>query len=795
MSLPTQTFRAARLAVGEVGDKTPPLGVRQMHYAHSTEREDRADWQSLVDHLRAVAELAGDRGSKFGARKAAELSGWLHDLGKYSSAFQAYIAGRGQSVDHSTAGAREAMKLAAPGTMDKLIAELVAYAIAGHHAGLPDRQGVSASLDSRLKDKKLPELDPVWATVIEPESRDLFPPRFVLHRKSREQAAFQLAFLGRMIFSCLVDADYLDTENHYAQVSGGPVDREWPSLKNNVDGFVLAFDSHMERKLSAISETERGTPLNILRSDILAQVRSKAAMPRGVFTLEVPTGGGKTLASLAFALEHAKRWSMDRIIYSIPFTSIIDQTAKIFGDVLGENIVLEHHSQLETNARSEADDRREDQMPEAKLRRAMENWDAPLIVTTNVQLFESLFAHRRSRCRKLHNLANAVIILDEAQTIPLHVLRPCVAALDELARNYGCTIVLCTATQPALLAPAFAGGFETTQELAPDPAKLHEAFRRVTLRVAGELSDDALISDLSQVEQGLVIVNSRQHALALYRAAKMKGLESLVHLTTRQTAADRKKILATVRSKLDAKEPCRVIATSLIEAGVDISFPRVWRAEAGLDQIIQAAGRCNREWERPKEDSFVIVFRPTEAEPPKEIKDFAAAMTRVVPKHSDLFSQAAIELYFKEVYWHKGDGLDRIPVKNLNGENVKGSVQESFALDGGTTNFSYRTVGEAFRLIKDGMEPVIIAIDDKPKEVLSALRGGMPAGKAGRELQGYLVQVPPKYRNALIENGHAAFVEGFDTQFVVLKTDCFYSREEGLVWEKADELGIEGNTI
>jgi len=766
-----------------------------MHYAHSTEREDRSDWQSLADHLRAVAELAGERGNKFGARKAAQLSGWLHDLGKYSSAFQAYISGRGESVDHSTAGAREAIELATSG-MDRLVAELVAHAIAGHHAGLPDRQGVPASLDARLKNKKLPELDPVWITEVEGDCQGLFPLKFDLQRTSREQAAFQLAFLGRMIFSCLVDADFLDTERHYAQVSGDLIDRQWPALKDNVDQLLSSFDAYMERKLAAIPEAEFATPLNTLRRDILAHVRNRASMPKGVFTLEVPTGGGKTLASLAFALEHAKHWNMDRIVYSIPFTSIIDQTAEIFRTVLGQEWVLEHHSQIENEtAQTEDRNERRAQYPEAKLRRAMENWDAPIVVTTNVQVFESLFSHRPSRCRKLHNLANAVIVLDEAQTIPLHVLRPCVAALEELARNYGCTIVLCTATQPALLAPAFVGGFEKTQELAPQPARLHDTFRRVTLRMAGELSDDALISELSDVDHGLIIVNSRKHALALYHKAKARGLERLVHLTTRQTATDRKRILDDVRQQLRDGELCRVIATSLIEAGVDISFPRVWRAEAGLDQIIQAAGRCNREWERPKEESLIIVFRPTEAEPPKEIKDFAAAMGRVSPKHSDLFSQAAIESYFQEVYWQKGDGLDRIPVKNLNGASVQGSVRDSFAVNGGATNFSYRTVGEAFRLIKDGMEPVIIAIEDKPKDVLKALRAGIPAGKAARELQSYLVQIPPKYRNALIENGHAAFIEGFDTQFVVLTTESFYSREQGLVWEKADDLGIEGNTI
>lgn len=269
-----------------------------MHYAHSTEREDRLDWQLLAVHLRAVAELARERGSKFGARKAAELAGWLHDLGKYSEPFQSYIAGRGGSVDHSTAGAREAIRRAGAG-MDKLVAELVAYAIAGHHAGLPDRKGSAASLDTRVKDSKIPVLDPAWTGEVEANFQSLFPPKLAL---DRDRAAFQLAFLGRMIFSCLVDADFLDTEHHYAKVSGDAVDREWPSLKDNVDYLISAFDTYMDRKMAGIPGDMRAAPLNVLRRDILAHVRTKASMPKGIFTLEVPTGGGKTLASLAFAL-------------------------------------------------------------------------------------------------------------------------------------------------------------------------------------------------------------------------------------------------------------------------------------------------------------------------------------------------------------------------------------------------------------------------------------------------------------------------------------------------------------
>jgi CRISPR-associated endonuclease/helicase Cas3 len=340
-------------------------------------------------------------------------------------------------------------------------------------------------------------------------------------------------------------------------------------LSDEIEQMTARFDAHMSemRRLAADS------PLNRLRGEILTHVRQKAGLPRGVFTLNVPTGGGKTLASLAFALDHAKRWNMDRIVYAIPFTSIIEQTASIFRGILGEDAILEHHSSIEQEtARKEELFRGE--RSDAKLRLAMENWQAPVIITTNVQLFESLFANRTSRCRKLHNLANAVIILDEAQTIPLHVLRPCVAALDELARNYGCTIILCAATQPALGETRFPGGLEIgpERELAPDPARLHRELKRTTERLAGVMTNDELVAELSTVDQALTIVNSRRHALTLYQSAKSAGLDGLIHLTTRQTASDRRRILRDARERLKNQQACRVIATSLVEAGVDVDF-------------------------------------------------------------------------------------------------------------------------------------------------------------------------------------------------------------------------------
>jgi CRISPR-associated endonuclease/helicase Cas3 len=433
---------------------------------------------------------------------------------------------------------------------------MIAYAIAGHHAGLPDGIGGDSSLTDRIK-KTVEPLDPVWRQEISPGAIDLMPA--FRWERDLSRLAFQLGFFGRMIFSCLVDADFRDTEVFYGRAEGKVVDRDWPTLPAIVDRLIAAFDDHMAEKRRAAADTE----VNRLRAEILAHVRVGAGKPTGLFTFTVPTGGGKTLASLAFALDHAKRHGLDRIVYAIPFTSVIDQTAAIFREVLGGDVVLEHHSAIELDsARKERDF--DEGVSDAKLRLAMEDWAAPIVVTTNVQLFESLFSNRPSRCRKLHNLARSIIVLDEAQTIPLRVLRPCVAALDELARNYGASIVLCTATQPALkVDDGFVGGFTIPpeRELAPEPARLAAALKRVEVRRVGEISDEDLVADLSEISQGLVIVNSRAHALSLYRQAVENGLVGVVHLTTRQYAAHRREILKNVRARLNDNLPCRLIAT------------------------------------------------------------------------------------------------------------------------------------------------------------------------------------------------------------------------------------------
>jgi CRISPR-associated endonuclease/helicase Cas3 len=641
--------------------------------------------------------------------------------------------------------------------------------------------GSDSALTDRLR-KTVPALDAIWRQEIAPQADDLWPGLKPKQHNDKQcaqaHAAFQLGFLGRMIFSCLVDADYRDTECFYAALEGWTPDRHWPALAAVLGDLLHRFEAHMAGK-------PMHGPVNRLRREILDHVRARAGEKPGLFTLTVPTGGGKTLASLGFALDHARTHGLTRIVYVIPFTSVVDQTAAVFREVLGPEHILEHHSAIEDD-RTARDDRISGR---DKLRLAMEDWAAPVVVTTNVQLFESLFAARSGRCRKLHNLARSVIVLDEAQTIPLRFLRPCAAALDELARNYGVSIVLCTATQPALDARHFKqddpiGLPLEGRELAPDPGRLVKALRRVRIRFAGAMSDDALVDALAGQDQGLVIVNSRGHALSLYRKVKAAGPAGAIHLTTRQYAAHRREILCVIRRRLKDRQPCRVVATSLVEAGVDLDFPRVWRAEAGLDQIAQAAGRCNRDGGRALEDSIVTVFQAPDNRPPLEIQQLAGDFARVAGKHADLLSPDALADYFGEVYWRMDERLDAK------------EILSKFAMGAGETSFAYRKVAEKFRLIESGMVPVIVARDAKAQAALNRLGsdGASPGGVA-RDLQSYIVQVPPKARAPLIANGHVAFAREreFGDQFAVLRTDSLYREDVGLLWEDADYLNIENS--
>lgn len=754
-----------------------------MYYAHSTNRTDRSDWQPLADHLRAVANLSALRAARFGMEDAGRVAGLLHDLGKYSDEFQQRLAGSGKRVNHSTAGAVIAQQRFRGG-----VGHLLAYSIVGHHAGLANGRdkGTRTPLRDRL-DSELPELSETWQRELQLPDVQLRPPPGFVQRPDR--GFFQLAFLARMLFSCLVDADFIETEAFYSHVDRGETLAR--GHRPDLNALRAALDTYLAR----LEESAAATEINQQRHEILCHARAQAGQAPGHFSMTVPTGGGKTLASLAFALDHAITHDMDRVIYVIPFTSIVEQNAQVFRDALGEfgdTAVLEHHSAFDYETQND----QLDHHSRDKLRRDSQNWDAPIIVTTAVQFFESLFAARTSRCRKLHNIARSVVILDEAQTMPLPLLRPSVAALDELARNYRTSIVLCTATQPALAETddpgrSFDGGLRNLRELAPRPDQLYKQLERVTTRHIGTLDDDALRNELLHSEQTLCIVNNRRHARALLES--IADSHGAYHLTTAMCAVHRREVLATIRQKLKAGQPCRVISTSLIEAGVDIDFPRVLRAEAGLDSIAQAAGRCNREGKRAPQECEVRIFATSRDDwaPPPELEQFAQAAREVLRQYPDTpLSPEAINAYFRLLYWQKGPNeLDRHGLLKL---------IEDGQLDG----LPFETLEQKFRMIENTQRPVIIPYDDRARAAIKRLSYVETAGGIARDLQPYIVQVPRQGFRALEQAGVIAAIEPdrFGEQFFVLVDERpgelnrnVYDERVGLNWHEPTFRSAESN--
>lgn len=743
--------------------------TRPTYYAHSAPG-DRQRWQRLSVHLENTAKRAAGFLDTAGLAEWGRVAGLLHDLGKYADRFQDRLEGSPRRFDHAAPGARLAIdRYGAPS------GKMLAFCVAGHHAGLANGvngKGITA-LEERLRGPvSMP--DPIWEQEIALPAK-LVPPR--IKRRSKDTDGFCAAFLIRMVFSALVDADYLDTEAYYAKLEGAMPERgKHPDLAE--------LSGRLDAHLNDLQERAPRTDVNHLRAEVLAHVRQNAAEAQGVFSLTVPTGGGKTLASLAFALDHAIRHGLDRVIYVIPYMSIIEQTASVFRSALrGGDFVIEHHSTFD-------EDRIGDRESESKLRLAMENWDAPIIVTTAVQFFESLFGNRPSRCRKLHNVAKSVVILDEAQTLPLKHLRPCVAALDELARNWRSSVLLCTATQPALQeADGFTGGFENVRELAPTPPRLYETLKRTRMRHVGRMEDAELANRLRESAQVLCVVNTRRHARELYE--RLADAEGACHLSTLMCASHRRERLDVVRRRLDEGEPVRLIATSLVEAGVDLDFPVVWRAEAGLESIVQAAGRCNREGRASRGDVFV--FEPAAREgrkPPPEIAQFADAARSVMRRHPDDWrSLGAIRAYFRELYWSKGD--DALDGKRL----LQQCAERRRSLD-----FPFESIAREFRLIDDAQAPVIVprrgrdGNDDTAERLLRDLEHVARPGRIARKLQPYVVQIPPPKREDLLAEGAARTVREKDLgrQFVALANLDLYDEQVGLTWDDPTSRVAEG---
>lgn len=738
-------------------------------YAHTLVGRSSHEWEPLSVHLDKVARRASNFAETFGARDWGYTVGQCHDLGKASDDFQLYLrkvgassvdagaeedAGThitGKSVDHSTFGSRFVEK-----SEGNYSGQVLAFCIAGHHTGLPDETSCDDTTQRSTLRHKLDSGKYSIPTVSPP---DVPLPSLQLALKPiKGERAFQIGFFTRMLFSCLIDADRSCTEEF--------CDHEKASERSGLSGAlgrpsIVELKRQLDSSLASKQQNAEPTGVNRQRRVVLDCCRKAAGLEPGFFSLNVPTGGGKTLSSLAFALDHTILNGLRRVVVAIPYTSIIEQTADVYRQTLGplaEAALIEHHTNLQPKH-----DTRSNQF-------GVENWDAPLVVTTNIQLLESLFAYRTTPCRKLHNLANSVIVLDEAQTIPVELLRPVLAALRELVLNYGCSIILCTATQPALEHRAdFELGIEAVRPIIPNPADLFHALRRVEVRSLGRLADDDLAGRLVQERSVLCIVNTRKHAARLYdKVAAQSEAAECFHLSTWMCGDHRRSVLKTIRGRLAAKQTCRVVSTQLVEAGVDLDFPTVYRAETGFDSIAQAAGRCNREGKLPI--GLTYIFEAEERPPAGLLRAAADTAKELQSKYPDPLDPAAVEAYFKLFYWTKKSEWDKHAVmKTMDIDRQRGRLL-----------FQFREMAAAFRMIRDEQLPVLVPYS-QDANVDNPIWGKLAANKVPflpqRELQPYLVSVRSQAVEQMQRRG---FVMEHESGVWILLNRSLYSREKGL---------------
>lgn len=692
--------------------------------------------QSVYEHLENVAKQTAEFCEEYNITSTdvqayAYEVGLVHDLGKYSEAFQNKIRGNLDiSVDHSTAGARELVKL-------RMMAG--AFAVAGHHGGIPNGWDTTKSnLMERIKKRKLEPYEEYQSEIC------------LKGIKEPELLGYEAAFFIRMLFSALVDADFLDTEKF---MRGDSV------VRGNYDSIEKLYSKLINYIVPWRNITQKTPELNKIRTDILEQCLSKGTGERGLYSLTVPTGGGKTVSSLAFALEHAKTNGMQRIIYVIPYTSIIEQNVAVFREILGEQNVLAHYSGSLLSS-----DNEKDYYEKHKL--SIENWDAPVIVTTNVQFFESFYSNKVSKCRKLHNVSNSVVIFDEVQMIPLNYLRPCVKAIQSLVENYHVSAVLCTATQPALekwMKPL------ETKEICSNYAELFQKLNRTQIKNIGELGEEELFEKMTKVRQMLTIVNLKAEAQRIYQKLPKEGT---YHLSTYMTPFDRKNTLQKIRECLRNGEVCRVISTSLVEAGVDLDFPIVFRELAGLDSIIQAAGRCNREGSRRREESIVGVFRLNEI--PKLIEKNISMTEETYQKYEKYESLEAIHYYFSALQNLDEESLDQYHI-------IDGFHR---GLDG--IQVPFQKISEIFHLIESDTRMLIIPRQKEAARLVEELDRKVKEQENFKgviqKLGMYSINIFDwEYKAMLDDTSAYEIVDGI----AVLQNMFLYSEEMGLRYEKS----------
>ena len=719
-------------------------------HAHSLPNQPPDHWQSLDEHSFAVSKWCGRFSNAFHSAVLGHLLGLVHDLGKARPAFQDYLFRANgladpeyDSGDHAHAGAG-AVWLA---THAGAIGRALAYCVAGHHAGLPDwTNGVSpnGALVVRLREDARYLNEPAVRDWVEANQRTWLAEKLTQpFQFSRYDSS--LSFWIRMMFSCLVDADFLDTEAFMdparaaLRYSGAPL-----------SALATTFFSALDAKQRAAADT----PVNRVRAEIRDACEQAADLPPGLFSLTVPTGGGKTLSSTAFAFRHALRHTLKRIIYVIPYTSIIEQTADTLRGILGADNVLEHHSNFDPDKETQ------------QSRLASENWDAPVVVTTAVQFFESLHACKPSRCRKLHNIAESVIILDEVQLLPTSLLLPCAEAVRQLTTHYRTSIVLSTATQLNLpgLDP------ETIREIIPPSLELYHRLKRTRIEFPTDRSArrtwKELANELANHEQVLCIVNTRRDCRDLYGEMPPGTL----HLSALMCGEHRSRVIANIKARLAGGQPVRVISTQLVEAGVDIDFPIVYRAFTGLSSIAQSAGRCNREGLRP--EGRVIVFVPPRESPRGELLQGEYALADLLdrPQGVDPNDARIFPDYFAALHRRVNDLgtlFERFLGVPVPGDFRNGSVRTLPE----PMQYQFREAAAAFQMIPDTSVAVLVRYGSSGP-LLDALRAAGPKRDIMRRLQRYAVSVPRSAISQLLKRG---FVEEMHPGVFVQTLPALYS--------------------
>lgn len=708
-------------------------------------------YQKLIDHINGVSDFAEKFVSKFFIENAGKILGALHDLGKYSDEFQSRIRGENIRVDHSTAGAIVCDDLECEFKSNKkyeyLLYKIFKYIVVGHHSGLLDhgtKLDSEGTLTSRLskRDNELCDFSD-WKKEIEEDNFKCM--KFNKESERFFASNYSVQMLIRFLFSSLVDADRLDAQR-FCEGDKSIVDsRRLMSL----DDMLKVFNDFMESKRTLGSDN----PINVIRNNIFKDCLYKASCKRGFYSLCVPTGGGKTLSSLGFALNHAKENGHDRIIYSLPFTSIIEQNAKVYADIFGEENVLEHHCNFSFSTEIKEN---EDGDMKLRYKLATENWDMPLIVTTNVQLFESMYSSKPSSNRKLHNLYNSIIILDEAQVIPNEYLKPCLRALEELVQNYSCTVVICTATQPEFRKNKLIEKFDIV-EIIDDTYKLFEDLKRVEVNFIGKQSVQEICEKMSSYNQVLIIVNTKKHAKEIFE--NLVESEANFHLSTNMYPNHRKEVIKTIKERLKNGKECRVISTQLIEAGVDVDFPVVFRSIAGIDSIVQAAGRCNREGKR--ENSIVYVFKPEEASylGVGYLKLTSQIGEGVLNKFDDILSIESISTYFSELFNNTSHRQDKYGILELIDKHKRTQL-----------NYDFEKISNEFKFIDNVGVQIIIPIGEGER-LLKSLNDCRNVKNVLRKLNGFSINIPNYVLKDLTESGHIYQI--FEGVFVLEKLDMY----------------------